>query len=75
MGLDLAGTAISAGSACSAGRVEMPYVLKAMGVAEDIALSAVRVSLGWTTTAADIDGFIDGWSALRARHLARARSA
>ena len=71
MGLDLAGTAISAGSACSAGRVEMPYVLEAMGVPEDIATSAVRVSLGWTTIAADIDGFIDGWSALRTRHLAR----
>ena len=71
MGLDLTGTAISAGSACSAGRVEMPYVLEAMGVPEDIATSAIRVSLGWTTTAADIDGFIDGWSALRKRHLAR----
>lgn len=72
MGLDLAGTAISAGSACSAGRVEMPYVLAAMGVPEDIALSAVRVSLGWTSTMADIDAFLDGWAALRARHLARA---
>jgi cysteine desulfurase len=72
MGLDLAGTAISAGSACSAGRVEMPYVLAAMGVPEDIALSAVRVSLGWTSTMADIEAFLDGWAALRARHLARA---
>ena len=71
MGLDLAGTAISAGSACSAGRVEMPYVLEAMGVPEDIATSAIRVSLGWTTEAVDIDGFIDGWSSLRTRHLAR----
>jgi cysteine desulfurase len=41
-------------------------------VAEDIALSAVRVSLGWTSTAADIDAFLDGWAALRSRHLARA---
>jgi cysteine desulfurase len=72
MGLDLAGTAISAGSACSAGRIEMPYVLEAMGVPQDIALSAVRVSLGWTSTVADIDGFIEGWSVLRARHLAHA---
>jgi len=67
MGLDLAGVAISAGSACSAGRVEMPYVLQAMGVPEGIALSAVRVSLGWTTTPDDIDAFLAGWSALRRR--------
>jgi len=67
MGLDLAGVAISAGSACSAGRVEMPYVLQAMGVPEDIALSAVRVSLGWTTTVEDIEAFLGGWSALRRR--------
>ncbi len=71
MGLDLAGAAISAGSACSAGRVEMPYVLDAMGVPEEIALCAVRVSLGWTTTSDDIDAFIEGWSALRDRHRAR----
>jgi len=49
----------------------MPYVLEAMGVPEDIATSAIRVSLGWTTEAVDIDGFIDGWSSLRTRHLAR----
>lgn len=67
MGLDLAGVAISAGSACSAGRVEMPYVLDAMKVPEEIALSAVRISLGWTTTADDIDAFLGAWSELRRR--------
>ncbi len=72
MGLDLAGAAISAGSACSAGRVEMPYVLEAMGVPEKVALCAVRISLGWTTTQDDVDAFVEGWSALRARHLSRA---
>ncbi|MEE8445526.1 MAG: cysteine desulfurase family protein [Alphaproteobacteria bacterium] len=67
MGLDLAGVAISAGSACSAGRVEIPYVLNAMGVAEEIAYCAVRVSLGWTTTADDLDAFFGAWSGLRRR--------
>lgn len=73
MGLDLAGIAISAGSACAAGRVEAPYVLTAMGVAEDLAVCAVRVSLGWTTTSDDIDRLVESWRALYER--ARSRSA
>ena len=73
MGLDLAGIAISAGSACAAGRVEAPYVLTAMGVPEDLAICAVRVSLGWTTTEDDMDKFMEAWCALYER--ARRRSA
>jgi cysteine desulfurase len=61
MGLDLAGVAISAGSACSAGKVEAPYVLTAMGMADELATCAIRVSLGWSTTADHIDAFIDAW--------------
>jgi cysteine desulfurase len=64
MGMDLAGIAISAGSACSAGKVSVPYVLSAMGVAEELARCAVRVTLGWTTTPADIDAFVAAWTAL-----------
>lgn len=64
MGLDLAGVAISAGSACSAGKVETPYVLAAMGVPDEFALCAIRVSLGWSSQAADVDRFIAGWQAL-----------
>lgn len=71
MGLDLDGASISAGSACSAGRVETPYVLAAMGIPDEIGLCAVRISLGWTTTPADIDGFIAGWQKLHDRKLGK----
>ncbi len=73
MGLDLAGVAISAGSACAAGKVEPPYVLTAMGVPEDISTCAVRVSYGWSSKPSDVDAFIDGWRPLYKR--ARARTA
>lgn len=62
MSFDLAGIEVSAGSACSAGRVEPPYVLTAMNVPDDEALCALRVSLGWDTTEADIDRFVAEWS-------------
>jgi cysteine desulfurase len=75
MGLDLAGIAVSAGSACSAGRIATPYVLAAMGADEDIARCAIRVSLGWTTTGADIDAFVAAWTALWRRAAARAARA
>lgn len=67
MGLDLAGVAISAGSACAAGKVEPPYVLTAMGVPEELSTCAVRVSLGWSSQASDVDAFIDGWRPLQER--------
>ncbi|MBK18137.1 MAG: cysteine desulfurase [Rhodospirillaceae bacterium] len=70
MGLDLDGVSISAGSACSAGRVEMPYVLAAMGVPEELGLCAVRVSLGWTTTGEDVDRYIEAWQKLYDRKIA-----
>jgi cysteine desulfurase len=69
IGLDLAGVAISAGSACSAGKIEAPSVLTAMGVAEALARCAVRVSLGWSTTGAHIDAFLAAWRTLRMRAL------
>ena len=58
---DLAGIEVSAGSACSAGRIEPPYVLTAMGVPDEDALCALRVSLGWDTSEADIDRFLVEW--------------
>lgn len=64
MGLDLAGVAVSAGSACSSGKVQSSHVLNAMGVDAAIAECAIRVSLGGATTAADIDAFIEAWSSL-----------
>ena len=75
MALDLAGVAISSGSACSSGKVRESHVLKEMGVSD--AGSAIRVSLGLETTDEDIDTFIRVWSRMRgnaarkkARHAA-----
>ncbi|HYM73314.1 MAG TPA: cysteine desulfurase family protein [Stellaceae bacterium] len=69
---DLDGVMVSAGAACSSGKVGPSHVLAAMGVAPEIAGATIRVSLGWSTTAADIGHFIDAWTALcrRARHRA-----
>ncbi|MCB2101798.1 MAG: aminotransferase class V-fold PLP-dependent enzyme, partial [Rhodobacterales bacterium] len=61
MALDLAGVAVSAGSACSSGKVTASRVLEAMGVAWNEAATAIRVSLGWTTRDTDIDAFLDAW--------------
>jgi cysteine desulfurase len=68
MALDLDGIAVSAGSACSSGKVEASHVLAAMGVAPDVAIAALRVSVGFTSTDADVDAFIAAWL----RHAARA---
>jgi cysteine desulfurase len=67
MAMDLAGIAISAGSACSSGKVRPSHVLAAMGVPAEIAEGAVRVSLGPSTTAEDIEGFVREWTSLAAR--------
>ena len=67
--LDLAGYAVSAGSACSSGKVRKSHVLEAMGADDSHAASALRISLGWTTTEADIDAFAETW--LNEYHRAR----
>ncbi len=67
MALDLAGVAVSAGSACSSGKVAPSHVLRAMGVAPELTKTAIRISLGWRTTADDIDHLVEAWTALRAR--------
>jgi cysteine desulfurase len=59
--LDLAGFAVSSGAACSSGKVQPSHVLAAMGASEELAHSGVRISLGWTTTEAEIDYFVDAW--------------
>lgn len=74
MALDLAGFAVSAGSACSSGKVAPSHVLAAMGEDAATAGSAIRVSLGWTTTAEDMARFTEAWSAMAAR-LSGARAA
>ena len=66
--LDLAGVAVSAGAACSSGKVAPSHVLKAMGASEAEAGCAIRVSLGWDSGAAGIERFLEAWSALYSRN-------
>ncbi|MCF8470751.1 MAG: cysteine desulfurase [Parvibaculum sp.] len=61
MALDLDGVAVSAGAACSSGKIGRARVLDAMGVADELSRGAVRVSLGWSSDAADIARFVESW--------------
>jgi cysteine desulfurase len=72
MALDLAGVMVSAGSACSSGKVRRSHVLEAMGVDAATAESAIRISLGWYTAESDIDHLVEAWGALYARTRASA---
>ena len=56
--LDLAGVAVSSGSACSSGKVTPSHVLAAMGVEPGLAAGAIRVSLGWASREEDVDRFV-----------------
>lgn len=62
---DLNGIAISAGSACSSGKVEQSHVLKAMGLEDVYINSAIRVSLGPTSTIEDINHFMQAWETMQ----------
>ena len=64
IGLDLAGVAVSSGSACSSGKVEASHVLSAMGVSPELAQGAIRVSLGFATGNTDIERFLLAFGAL-----------
>ena len=72
MDFDLKGMAVSAGSACSSGRIEGSHVLAAMGVPKELAASAIRISAGWGTTEAEIAAFGKLWkeTCLRLRKIA-----
>ena len=72
MQLDLAGFAVSAGSACSSGKVGPSRVLKAMGFDDITASSAIRVSMGPTTTKDEVSRFIDAWTGLYRKMKTRA---
>jgi cysteine desulfurase len=65
--LDLDGVMVSAGAACSSGKVGPSHVLAAMRVAPAIAASTIRVSLGWSSTEAEIDHFLRAWTGLYRR--------
>ncbi len=62
--LDLAGVAVSSGSACSSGKVSASHVLAAMGVTPDLAKCAIRISLGWQSSPADLDLFATAWKSV-----------
>jgi cysteine desulfurase len=64
IGFDLAGIAVSSGSACSSGKVQPSHVLAAMGVGRELAQGAVRLSLGWSTSMADVDLTVETWRKL-----------
>jgi cysteine desulfurase len=70
MALDLDGVMVSSGAACSSGKVKRSHVLVAMGVAEEIARSALRVSFGWNSTEADADAALASIARLVARREA-----
>jgi len=64
IGFDLEGVAVSSGSACSSGKVQPSHVLEAMGFGPNLAQGAVRLSLGWSTTEADIESCLKAWRKL-----------
>jgi cysteine desulfurase len=72
MQFDLAGIAVSAGAACSSGKVGSSHVLAAMGLSAQLAGAAIRISLGHGSTEGDVARFLDTWSDLAAKRLRRA---
>jgi cysteine desulfurase len=70
--MDLAGIAVSAGSACSSGKMKASEVLAAMQVAPEIAGSFIRVSFGPSTADADVDRFLGEWRRIGNRAKAAA---
>lgn len=75
IGFDLAGIAVSSGAACSSGKVGRSHVLEAMGLEPDAAQSAIRVSLGWSSSRADVDRFLTVWADTARRDTAAQRVA
>ena len=75
MALDLAGVAVSAGSACSSGKVRPSHVLTAMGATAAEAGSAIRVSLGWHSKPGDVERLIKAWRAHYLRWQAKQAAA
>ena len=75
MGLDLAGVAVSSGSACSSGKVAVSHVLRAMGVPENLAGCALRASFGWNSSPADVAALLNELERLVARRAGREHAA
>lgn len=68
MSLDLKGICVSAGSACSSGKMNISTTLEAMGIAPDIAECALRVSVGWNSDEADVESAISAIRQIYNRH-------
>jgi cysteine desulfurase len=64
IGFDLEGIAVSSGSACSSGKVQPSHVLRAMNADPALITGAIRLSMGWDTTEADIDRCLEAWRKL-----------
>ena len=75
IGLDLAGVAVSSGSACSSGKVEASHVLAAMGMAPEITQGAIRISLGFGSKRDDIENFLRAFGELIERLKTSRRAA
>jgi cysteine desulfurase len=75
MDFDLKGFAVSAGSACSSGRIEVSHVLTAMGAEKSLAASAIRISGGWGTQESDIQEFSKTWESSCERLAKTSKSA
>jgi cysteine desulfurase len=73
--LDLAGVAVSSGSACSSGKVAPSHVLNAMAVPAALARCALRVSLGWESAEKDLDLFARAWATVLSRIVPRGTAA
>ena len=71
---DLAGIAVSSGSACSSGKVGPSHVLAAMGVPESDAATAIRVSFGWASSTAEVSRFVEAYHNILERRRARQRA-
>ncbi len=71
MAMDLAGIAVSSGSACSSGKSKPSHVLSAMGADEASAQCAIRVSCGWASTTQDAEAFEREWTAAYERVKAK----
>ncbi|NDE91246.1 MAG: cysteine desulfurase [Alphaproteobacteria bacterium] len=67
MAFDLAGFAVSSGSACSSGKVTVSPVLQAMGMGDELTLSSIRVSFGWGTSAGELENLAQSWIQLYQR--------
>ena len=72
MSFDLQGLYVSAGSACSSGKVSASHVLLAMGITDAVAGNSIRISLGWSTQASDIDRFVEAWIGIYDKQTAKA---